>query len=459
MRLMYPAAREAPQLADDLSALGERLPPGLDVAAASAALRTSAGHALSGMPVVLTRAGQYEEHINAFLRSLPSGFDDDGVWSAGRTTQQRATWRAAASDIVMFVDWVEEERGKPFVEADVSDARAYHRARQVDSFGEGAAAVESSTWNRQVAYLDRFYVYLGLKNLSQSNPFRIGATPAFRSRRRPTRKIKWLSLEAYEQWVQGGLLGEMGTRRYPLSATRDKTFTDLLVRTGMRVGEAASLLVDDVPIDRSSSARISLGAGATKNHRDRTVMLSGVGFRDLREWIDVDRAALTEQWVDGHPTDRLLVGERTRTGRLRLDGRERPVEAQVLSASARHRLALRGDDGGLKPALLWLNRDGSPTTAAAWTSVFRRANERCAKAGIRTRVSPHMLRHTFAVHMLSLLLEESLSEVSRLVSAGGRGRDLRLRRLLDDPIRQLQLRLGHVDYRTGVRNEPVTTDR
>jgi integrase len=56
----------------------------------------------------------------------------------------------------------------------------------------------------------------------------------------------------------------------------------------------------------------------------------------------------------------------------------------------------------MEPLALWLTEGGLPMPMAAWEAVFRRASARCRSFGIDIDVTPHMLRHTFAVHLLTL---------------------------------------------------------
>jgi site-specific recombinase XerC len=51
--------------------------------------------------------------------------------------------------------------------------------------------------------------------------------------------------------------------------------------------------------------------------------------------------------------------------------------------------------------VLWLTEGGLPMPMAAWEAVFMRASARCRRFGLDIDVTPHMLRHTFAVHMLT----------------------------------------------------------
>ena len=68
-----------------------------------------------------------------------------------------------------------------------------------------------------------------------------------------------------------------------------------------------------------------------------------------------------------------------------------------LDPTARARLVEVDDDGrGVGPLALWLGDDASPLSPAAWQSVFRRANVRCAEVGLELRCSPHTLRHVLS---------------------------------------------------------------
>ena len=77
---------------------------------------------------------------------------------------------------------------------------------------------------------------------------------------------------------------------------------------------------------------------------------------------------------------------------------------------------------------------------AAWEAVFRRASARCRSFGIEIDVTPHMPRHSFAVHMLTLLLREQIGwmleeRVGQMSPA--------YRRMIGDPLLKLQRLMGH----------------
>jgi site-specific recombinase XerD len=109
----------------------------------------------------------------------------------------------------------------------------------------------------------------------------------------------------------------------------------------------------------------------------------------------------------------------------------------------RLRLVRAGDDG--KPAgplWLWLGEDGMPLRRSTWQTAFGRANERCARLGVNVAATPHTLRHVFAVHMLGLLLRQTVQALRMRPGETLTGQQVK-RLLVGDPLRKLQLLLGH----------------
>jgi len=78
---------------------------------------------------------------------------------------------------------------------------------------------------------------------------------------------------------------------------------------------------------------------------------------------------------------------------------------------------------------------------AAWEAIFLRASARCRDMGLRDmHVTPHMLRHSFAVHMLSLLLREQIGWVT---GEAAHPFGAAWRRVIGDPLLKLQRLMGH----------------
>jgi site-specific recombinase XerC len=103
------------------------------------------------------------------------------------------------------------------------------------------------------------------------------------------------------------------------------------------------------------------------------------------------------------------------------------------------------DDGApQEAAVLWLTEVGQPVQPNSWEAIFARASRRCAEAGIPIRLNPHQLRHSFAVHMLAMLIQHRLRDAAIDPATPMEG----YRRLLGDPLQQVQRLLGHASLTT-----------
>ena len=449
MRLFFTRSLSAQALAQDVRALA--LPAGCDaIQVADALAGVPVGMAMPAMPFVLWDDGTYASEVNAFLRGLPLGYTADGV-PTGRPTRSRESWKAIATDLVVFGSWLSDVRGVSLWEASVRDAHAYHEARRVVPSGiAGTPAVTAGTWNRNHTHLRRFYEYALASGLASVNPF--GATGFGREVAVRSRKVRFVTLEIFDQWCEVGLRGEAEVLGWRMSqqATRNVVFAQFLLRTGVRLTEGSSLMASELPERVPSGSRgvVHLPGAITKGGVQRDLYLTAAGLHPLREWMEVERRTLVAGALDKNRYQRGFIVGRLDKSRVKFgDGTSTRIDQMI--PETRRRLILADRDGDVQgPAALWVGSNGLPMSPASWHSVFRRANDRCAEAGLSIRITPHMLRHTFAVHMLSLLLAESMRPIREMLHSGADAHTVALRRLLIDPVRMLQLLLGHAHYTT-----------
>jgi integrase/recombinase XerC len=119
-------------------------------------------------------------------------------------------------------------------------------------------------------------------------------------------------------------------------------------------------------------------------------LLYGCGLR-VGELAGLDAAASTQArgWIDQQAGEAHVLGKGSKR-------RTVPVGSKALESLARW-LAVREQDGHQPHAALFVGRHGTRLTAQA---IWQRLKRRSLLAGLATPVHPHMLRHSFASHVL-----------------------------------------------------------
>jgi site-specific recombinase XerD len=430
----------------ELARLGEV--PSVGGGAAAVLARAGAGE---GQVFVLGRDGSYDVELNRFFREL----DGWGVRSPNSI-------RAYARDLALFGRFLAERRGgKSIWESGQEDLRAYRRARR-----SGSGAVSAGTWNRFIAALDKWAGWAVYEKLIDAVPFRYADVTVWtphgpakirvNTERDPGEEsgpVRFLPYEDYLRWRDVGLRGLLPDGS-PDPAWRGKhgernaAFADLMVGTGMRLGEASSLLVSELPPPGGGrrTGELLLPSSITKRNRARSVFVSQRVLRRVHQYVDIERDELVSRMSAAGAYDRaaglVLVDGAGRAG-LRLAGGSGVRGYARFEVAERLLLARAGDDGrAAGPLWLWLGEDGMPLRRSTWQTAFGRANERCGRLGVNVFASPHVLRHTFAVHMLGLLLRQTVQALR--MKPGETLTSQQVKRLLvGDPLRKLQLLLGH----------------
>jgi integrase/recombinase XerC len=119
-------------------------------------------------------------------------------------------------------------------------------------------------------------------------------------------------------------------------------------------------------------------------------LLYGCGLR-VGELVGLDAAASTAArgWIDLQAGEAHVLGKGSKR-------RTVPVGRKAMEALVRW-LAVRDKTGRAPQAALFVGRHGTRLTAQA---VWQRLKRRSLLAGLATPVHPHMLRHSFASHLL-----------------------------------------------------------
>ncbi|MGW9211260.1 tyrosine-type recombinase/integrase [Embleya sp. NPDC055664] len=410
-----------------------------------------------GQPFILGADGSYDLHLNRFLRELDS-------WGVSADNSIKGYSR----DVMLFCRFLSESRnGKSIWECDGEDLRAYKRVRLFS----GPDSVSVGTWNRSIAALDKWVAWSRYEELLTKAPFRyVDKTVMTHNGPRTMQvnteyvadpedePVRFVSFEDYLLWRDVGLRGDLpeggrDPRWRGRNGERNAMFADLIVYTGMRLSESSSLLVPEVPplvTGRRITGDVHLSKAVTKRNKARTVFMTVRMLRSLHHFIDIERDELVaRRLAEGayaSVEDTLLV---RRAGRhaLTLDTGRGWAYAKIGSEERRRLAKVCADGSTGAPLWLWLGEDGRPLSPATWQSAFRRANERCAKFGIDLVISPHILRHVYAVHMLGLLLRQTIRALGRREDQCLTRAELR-RLLVGNPMRKLQQLLGHAHEST-----------
>jgi len=430
---LLPGVADAGDVADDLDAwLDERDVP-------------------AGTPFLISPALEYDIDLNRyFLAPVMAG--------AAQNTRL-----AAAGDLCRFLRFLAECRGgRSWRDAGEDDHAAYLHWRRFDPAGPRVAA---STWNRELALVSGFFVWAVRRGLVARNPVAMRAgrnnrrrargeaeIPAARARDAAADRVEWLTPEQYRLWRACGLRGYQAgglpdSRFRGRWASRNALFADVMVRTGLRLAEQASLTVLEIPHGPAGQGyeRFWLPGVVAKNESARWVYLPAALARKTGEYIAADRAgviaAARARGAYDAIGDRLMIedpGGGPRAVARRPGEGGAGMRLERLTPAERSRLLIRGPDG-LEPAVLWLGEHGMPVSLSGWKDIFRSASARCERAGVPVTCHPHMLRHTFAVATLEQLQRGHIAELAAM-SAGQRGE---YQRIFGDPLDWVRRRLGH----------------
>jgi integrase/recombinase XerC len=204
-----------------------------------------------------------------------------------------------------------------------------------------------------------FYTWLGREGLVAANPVQDVRAP---KAAKPLPKA--LSVDDAVQ-----LAVYSNEEADPWLEARDAAMVELLYGCGLRVGELVGL-----DAQASSAARGWVDMQAAEAHvlgkggKRRTVPVGSKALEALRQWLALRGASPSASSVSASP-----------------------VSASAAPASP------APAQGSSPQAALFMGRNGTRLTAQ---SIWQRLKRRSLQAGLATPVHPHMLRHSFASHVL-----------------------------------------------------------
>jgi site-specific recombinase XerD len=413
------------------------------------------------VPAILKDGREYDPHLSRFLADLPLN-----------GARSRHSLRSYGYDIVVWLRFL-EARGKVLWQANRDDVDAYHRARRRD---DATHRISAASWNRAIAALDKLYRWAAEEELVAQSPFTyrdvwrrlpsggraivITRNQAY-ERAAKRADVKFITIEDYRCFRDVGLRG-LATDGSERPGARDRNgarnalFADLLITTGLRLEEASSLLAVEIEEAIATSTNgdkqvaVRLPAALTKGDKGRSIRIPASLLSRLRSYIEVERTIAVDKFRTRCGAKRMRASIACSIGDngiviARENGRRVSLRLDTVTPDERRRLLVLDSSGAPEqPAALWLSEVGLPVAPNSWEAVFARASSRCRTGGVDYNVSPHQLRHSFAVHMLALLIRQRFGEVSVDQDLSGAS----YRRLLGDPLQQVQRLLGHASLAT-----------
>ena len=207
-----------------------------------------------------------------------------------------------------------------------------------------------ATKSRKIASAKSLFRYLKEEQVIENNPL-----AEVRQPRAGQPLPKALSLEDVDRLL------DTAANAKSAEEARDAAMVELMYAAGLRVSELVGLDLRDVDLDAGTVRTTGKGS------RDRLVPIHDTAVESVSEYITLFRPA------------------QVRPGGQR---RHRPENRRSAPVA-----------GQQKPAenALFLNRRGGRLTRQAF---WLRLNRLATRAGISSNITPHMLRHSFATHLL-----------------------------------------------------------
>jgi site-specific recombinase XerD len=254
--------------------------------------------------------------------------------------------------------------------------------------------IVAASLTRKVSTIRSFYRWLRSEGLLENDPFFGVSGP-----KTPRRLPDILEPADLDRLIAAADGAEPADRR-------DRALLELLYAAGLRVSEAAALNVADADV------------------RDQTVRVRGKGNRERVGVFGAPARAALQRYLGGARQE-LLKGSKGRLSKASVRGDNPPKTAAVeppqpvdaeppKPASGEPLKPVRGERpkpvGGepVEPranqtsarqseSALFLNRFGGRLTVRSIQTLVRKY---ATKAGLSVEVHPHLLRHSFATHML-----------------------------------------------------------
>jgi site-specific recombinase XerD len=412
----------------------------------------------AGQPFVLDEYFQPVETLNTWLASLPT-----------RGAHSPATWSGYADDLIAWARFLRlfdlELTDSPDALREALNKYRETRLHGAPGLDSGFGPLGVAAWNRAVSAMENFYEWAVETGRVSAKPFRYRAVKVYRGsaehrgltqanlararRGAPHATLRSLAGDWATMFVSVGLGGQLPDGAPDPSfrgrtAVRNQALGAFVRSSGLRRAEFANLLVWEVPAvagPAEDHVELPVPAAIAKGSKARSTWVSNRALDLVADYVGLERdlAVSGSPW---QPQEPLLVEDPNEHS-----GRVNGQRVKWASLSIPERRRLVGPDGG--SALLFVRSNGAPVDLDAWREVFDAASARCRAFESRfPRVTPHVLRHTFAVETLRVLTLNAMRRARRLADVSGADPLLMSVLRRNDPLLIVRDMLGHQSLKT-----------
>ncbi len=395
--------------------------------------RQRALHIPNRLPILLSAHGEVDPILTLYFSSA--------LWRSFKP----ATWETYAYEYATWMGFL-GRGGLTWLDAYQHNFVAY-KSWRTDRAANPDTAVGGATWDKAVFALRHLYDWALQEHLVEQHPVPAGRAASrvpgviAESTNARWQRDRWVAPATYRLYREVGLRGSGiltrgeeragwagvwwepdGTDRTSFrgrTSQRNAVFADLVYGSGLRLQEAGTLLIPEIPA--GGQVESDLAASTAKFGKRRRWYCAPTLDRRLQSYIAVTRAQAVRRARREERYDRIknIIWvervERPKQGGLlhaileREDARGEPVRRPLneLTPAERRRLFIRTASGP-EPLALWLNEDGTPLHHTSWSRVLSEGSARLhamvmARGGSmddRLTVTPQSLRFSFALALL-----------------------------------------------------------